>query len=235
MLSKIRVRSLVSNFAILEQKFEKAHVVAILKHFVAAKIQYQEGDWETAILAAGKLVEATTKALLRFCGKILSRGRKFHAGTALRGLERESSSIDDTVIDAGVTDVSISWVLGELIRFSSKRNKNPKEAQELVEALTGKTYLIFEEINGRFYVNMDGLSAEKTALLILYGLYPSRIREDFLRESVMRHGFSKKNANMAFRRVKHLCDTDGTGLKPRGLGRQKAEKVLDESRPRRPK
>ena len=147
-----------------------------------------------------------------------------------RGTRHDPDEVDPNEIDAGATDVSISWVLGELIRFSSKRNKNPKEAQELVEALTGKTYPFFEEIDGRFYVNIEGLSAEKTALLILYGLYPRRTSKDFLCELVERHGFSSKNANMAFRRVKRLCDIDTNGLKLRGLGRQKAEKILNAKR-----
>jgi hypothetical protein len=247
--------------AILEQKFEKSHVSSLLKHFIAAKSKYQDGDWEGAITKSGKFVEAVTKALMRFCGKALPRTRHFRAGTSLRNLEQEPTSIDDAIrivipksclfiyeiasnrgarhdpdevdpneIDASATDISISWVLGEMIRFSSKRNKNPEEAQELVEALTGKTYPIFEEIEDRFYVNLEGLSAEKTALLILYGLYPRRTGEKFLCELVERHGFSSQNSKMAFRRVKRLCDIGANGLKLRGLGRQKAEKIMDDNR-----
>jgi HEPN domain-containing protein len=150
-----------------------------------------------------------------------------------RGARHDADEVNPNEIDASTTDVTISWVLGELIRFSSKKKKVPREAQELVEALTGKTYPFFEEIDGRFYVNIEGLSAEKTALLILYGLYPRRASEDFLRELVERHGFSAKNAGMAFRRVKLLCDIDESGLKLRGLGRLRAEKILDDNRLRR--
>jgi hypothetical protein len=245
--------------AILEQKFDKVHVGSALKHFVAAKRKYQEGDWEGSISKSGKFVEAITKALLRFCGKILPKTRNFRVGNFLRNLEHEPVSIDDTIrlvipksclfiyeiasnrgarhdsdgvdpneIDAGVTDISISWILGELIRFSSRRNKDPEEARELVESLTGKTFPFFEEIEDRFYVNIDGLSAEKTALLILYGRYPRRTEEDLLRDLIERHGFSKKNAEMAFRRVKRLCDVDTNGLKLRALGRQRAEQILND-------
>lgn len=247
--------------AILEQKFEKVHVAAILKHFVAAKKKYQESDWEGSILKSGKFVEAVTKAFLKFCGKTLPRTRNFHAGSFLRNFEREPVTVDDTIrivipkcclfiyeiasnrgarhdadgidpneIDAGATDILTSWVLGELIRFASRRDKHPKEARDLVDALTGKTYPFFEEIDGRFYINIGGLSAEKTAALILYGRYPRRTNEDFLCELVERHGFSAKNAKMAFRRIKYLCDINATGLKLRGLGRQKAEKILDQYR-----
>ncbi len=250
--------------AILEQKFEKLYVDAILKHFIAAKMKYQEGDWEIAISKSGKFVEATTKALLRFCGKTLPKTRNFKAGISLRNLEQEPASIDDVIrivipkcclfiyeiannrgarhdpddvdpnqIDAGVTDISISWILGELIRFSSQRNKDPQEVQELVDAFTGKTYPIFEEIEDRFYINIKGLSAKKIALLILYGLYPRRANEKLLRELVERHGFSSKNSEMAFRGIKYLCDIGGDGLRLRGLGRQEAEKILDENRPGR--
>lgn len=247
--------------AILEQKFDKVRVAAILKHFIVAKKKYQEGDWEGSILNSGKFVEATTKALTKFCGKTLPKTRNFHAGSFLRKLEQEPTTIDDTVrivipkcclfiyeiasnrgarhdsdeidpneIDAGATEILISWVLGELIRFASKRDKHPKQARDLVDALTGKTYPFFEEIEDRFYINIDGLSAEKTAILILYGRYPRRTSEDFLCELVERHGFSWKNSKMAFRRTKNLCDINEEGLKLRGLGRQKAEEILDQNR-----
>ncbi|MDP2926654.1 MAG: hypothetical protein Q8N65_00740 [bacterium] len=246
---------------ILEQKFEKIHVEAALKHFVSSKRKYQESDWEGSISKSGKFVEAVTKALLKFCGKILPKTRNFRASSFLRNLECGSASVDDTIrivipkcclfiyeiasnrgarhdsdeinpneIDAGATDILNSWVLGELIRFSSKRNKNPEEARDLVEALTAKTYPFFEEIDGKFYININGLSAEKTATLILYGRYPRRTSENFLCELVERHGFSSKNAKMALKRTKYLCDTNATGLRLRGLGRQKAEKILDQHR-----
>jgi len=249
--------------AILEQKFEKFHVGSILKHFIAAKSKYQNGDWEGAIAKSSQFVEAVTKALVRSCGKTLPKTRHFRAGIFLRNLEQEPASVDDAVrivipksclfiyeiasnrgarhdpdevnpneIDATATDVSISWVLGEMIRFSSKRDKKPEEAQELVETLARKTFPIFENIDGRLYVNIEGLSAEKTAQLILYGLYPSRISEDSLRDLIRRHGFSFKNADMACRRIRPFCDVGKTGMKLRGLGRQKAEKVLDDHRPR---
>lgn len=246
---------------ILEQKFDKGHISAALRHFAAAKIRYQDGDWEGAILKSGKFVEAVTKALLRFCGKTVTRTRTFRAGNFLRSLEQESASIDDTIriiipkcclfiyeiasnrgarhdpdgidpneIDAGATGILNSWVLGELIRFSSKRSKDPREAQDLVESLTGKAYPFFEEIDDKLYVNIENLSAEKTALLILYGRHPRRTEEGFLCDLVERHGFSSKNAKMAFRRIKRLDDINISGLKLRSLGRQKAEKILSDER-----
>ena len=143
-----------------------------------------------------------------------------------RGARHDPDEIDPNEIDAGVVDVAISWVLGELIRFSSRRDKNPQEAQELVEALTGRTYPLFEEIDDRFYINIERLSAEKTALLILYGRYPRRTEEEFLFELVKNHGFSVENSRLALRRTKYLCDFNDQGWKLRGLGRQKADKIL---------
>lgn len=147
-----------------------------------------------------------------------------------RGARHDPDGIDPNEIDANIVDMSISWTLGELIRFASRRDKDPKEAQELVEALTGKIYPFFEEIDGRFYVNLQGLSAEKTALLILYGLYPHRIGKEILCDLVVRHGFSSNNSEMAFSRVKNLCDIDDNGIKLRSIGRQKAEQVLSNNR-----
>ena len=248
----------VKTKTVLGRKFEKVHVSAILQHLIEAKRKKQRGDWEGSILRSGKFVEAVTKALLRFCGMKVPKGRQFKAGVLLRSLENAPTSIDDTIrlviprcclfiyeiasnrgarhdpeevdpneIDAGATDVLISWVLGELIRFSSKRAKDPKEALELVASLTEKIYPFFEEIDGRFYVNIEGLSAEKTALLILYNRYPRRITKDFLYELVKRHGFSSNNAGMAIRRVMPFCDVSASGLRIRGLGRERAEKILN--------
>lgn len=147
-----------------------------------------------------------------------------------RGARHDPDGVDPNEIDANIVNVSISWTLGELIRFASRRDKDPKEAQELVEALTKKVYPYFEEIDGRFYVNIQGLSAKETALLILYGRYPSRTDKNYLYEMVERHGFSSKNAKVAFSRVKNLCDIDGNGIKLRSIGIQKAEQVLNSDR-----
>ncbi|RLC37804.1 hypothetical protein DRH29_00075 [candidate division Kazan bacterium] len=143
-----------------------------------------------------------------------------------RGARHDTDEVDANEIDAGVIDISISWVLGELIRFASKRSKDPEEAQELVEALAGKTYPFFEEIEDRFYVNIEGLSAKKTALLILYGRYSRRTKPDILLKLVERHGFSSKNADMAVRRVKKICDINERGMRLRSIGIKKAEMLL---------
>lgn len=150
-----------------------------------------------------------------------------------RGARHDPDEVNPNEIDAAVTDICISWVLGEMIRFASRRNKNPEEARELVEMLARKTFPVFENIDGRLYVNIEGLSAEKMAQLILCGHYPSRISENSLCDLIRRHGFSLANAKMACKRVKHLCDIAEAGMKLRGLGRQKAEKVLGDSRPTR--
>ncbi len=147
-----------------------------------------------------------------------------------RGARHDPDGVDPNEIDANIVDMSISWTLGELIRFASRRDKDPKEAQELVEALTGKVYPYFEEIDGRFYINIQGLSAKETALLILYGRYPLRTDKNYLYEMVERHGFSSTNAKMASSRVKNLCDIDKNGIKLRSIGIQKAEQVLNSDR-----
>lgn len=144
-----------------------------------------------------------------------------------RGARHDPDGVDPNEIDANIVDVSISWTLGELIRFASRRDKDPKEAQELVEKLTGKVYPYFEEIDGRFYVNIQGLSAKETALLILYGRYPKRTDKNYLIDMVKRHGFSSSNASMAFTRIKNLCDTNENEVKLRNTGIQKAEQVLN--------
>ena len=147
-----------------------------------------------------------------------------------RGARHDPDLVDPNEIDAGVVDVTISWILGELIRFSSKKNKNPTEARGLIEALTGKTFPFFEEIDDRFYVNINGLSATDVAMLVLYGRYPRRTEEEYLIDLVKRHNFSKNNANTAISRIRKYCDLNIDGYKLRGNGRIKAEYILDTSK-----
>ncbi len=204
--------------AILGQRFEKTHVSSILKHFTAAKGKYQDADWEGAISKSGKFVEATTKALMRFCGKTLPKTRHFHAGPFLRKLEQEPTSIDDTI--------RIVIPKSCLFVYEIASNRGARHDPDEVNPNE------FEEIDGRLYVNIEGISAEKISQLILYGLYPKRVTEDSLRDSIKRHGFSTENARMACRRISRLCDIGENGMKLRGLGRQKAEEILNENRSR---
>jgi len=143
-----------------------------------------------------------------------------------RGGRHDSDDIVANEMDARAIIPVISWVLAELVRFASLGKSDPDKARVLIEKITEKVYPYFEEIDERTYVNIDGLSARKIALLLLYHRYPDRISRQDLIDAVRRHGPSKKNAETALSRLQTLVD-DTNGLwKLRGLGCQEAESLL---------
>jgi hypothetical protein len=224
-----------------------------LKHYSAAVEKYVVGDWEGAIQKAGKFVEAVTKALFLFCGGTIASARQFKAGNELRQLENRAGypdairisvpraaaavyeiannrgarhdphDIEANEMDAPAVMPGISWVLAELIRFAGAGD--PASAMAMTQEFTRKRYPHFEEISGRPYVNLDGTPGE-IALLILYSIYPKRIRRSELVEMVKKHGASQSAATAAVHRIKHLIDDENGMWLLRGAGRQEAETVL---------
>lgn len=244
--------------AVLIQRFDARHVDAALKHFSAAVEKYVLEDSEGVLVRAGKFVEAVTKALMLHCGKTISNPRRFSAGSELRQLEQAAASFSDVIrlvipracifaydvtsnrggrhdahdIDANVMDASVvmpimSWVLAEMVRFSSG-NSDTDAATALIEELTNKTYPYFEEIDGRPYVNIDGLKPGEVALLLLYSSYPKRISRQTLVDLVRRHGHTDSAATTAVHRLKNLVDDQDGDWKLRGIGRQRGEALLKE-------
>ena len=45
-----------------------------------------------------------------------------------------------------------SWILAELVRFCASNGLSPDEARKIVESVIERRYPIFEEIEGRIYV-----------------------------------------------------------------------------------
>ena len=129
-------------------------------------------------------------------------------------------------MDAIAVVQNISWVLAELIRLSRKGALKPDDAADLVDSLMEKQYPDIEEIDGRLYVNRDGLSAPDIALLLLERKYPARFRRDELLNTLLRHSVTKNSAQVAVTRIKKYTDDDGQGnLKLRANGRQKAANI----------
>jgi len=144
-----------------------------------------------------------------------------------RGARHDPDEIDSNKMDAVVVVQNISWILAEMIRFSQKGSIAPDQAIGLVEELMEKKYPIFEEIDGRLYVNKEGLSALETAMLLLNFRYPNRVRKQYLTDMLMRHNFTRKNSKMAISRVIKFVDDDAEGnIKLRGIGRVKADSIL---------
>jgi hypothetical protein len=128
-------------------------------------------------------------------------------------------------MDARVVIPTISWVLAELVRYSSD-SADTSKAMSIIDDLTIKVYPNFENIDGRTYLNYKKAGAPDVALLLLYDAYPKRLTRDELIAAVIRHGHKASASKMAVHRLGNLVDeADGT-LKLRATGRQKAEEFL---------
>jgi hypothetical protein len=241
--------------SILVTKFPSVYVTAALKHFSEAVGKYQRGDWEGSLLKIGKFVEAVTKCLYIYCGQSLPPTRRFKVGVIVKNLEQlgnyddtvrilipkacvfiydiannrgarhDPEGIDPNKMDASVAIPIVSWVLAELVRFADGK-ADLKVAMLLVEGLSTKKYPYFEDIDGRTYINLKGLSARDVGLLILNAIYPKRITREQLIDMIHRHNFSKNSARVATQRLKGSVDDDNDNWKLRGIGLQEAEKML---------
>jgi len=195
-----------------------------------------------------------------FCGKTLPSTRSFKASKELRSLEQlDSVAFSDTVrivvpkgsifiyeivnnrgrhdadeIDANEMDArllipAMSWVLAELLRFATK-GTDPHQAMKLIDSISSKVYPLFEDINGRTYLNINGLEPGNIGLLILYFIYPKRISRKNLIEQVIRHGVKPNTANVAIHRLKAFVDENDEGWKLRLTGKIKAEEIISNLR-----
>jgi hypothetical protein len=145
--------------------------------------------------------------------------------TSNRGARHDPEELDPNEMDATAAISICSWILAELVRFSAKEDIDIDEAKEIVDSLMKRRYPIFEEIDGRVYVNRY-TSAPECALLILYRLYPRRVDMKTLVDLLTRHRF--RRTALKFERLKQYVDIDSDGnILLRATGRQKAEQILN--------
>lgn len=141
-----------------------------------------------------------------------------------RGGRHDANDIDANAIDSTTIVPLLSWVLAEMVRICST-GRDTALASSLIEELTNKTYPYFENIDGRTYVNCDGLKGPEYALLLLYDAYPKRINRKDLKDAIIRHGIKQGAAAMVVNRLT-VVDDDNGNLKLRANGREKAEMLL---------
>ena len=108
-----------------------------------------------------------------------------------RGGRHDAGDIDANPMDVTAIMPLMSWVVAEMVRLCSTGN-DTDAAMALIKSLTNKKYSLFEEINGRVYVNIDKLGAPDYALLILYKAYPKRIKRQDLIDLVEKTWGNKK-------------------------------------------
>jgi hypothetical protein len=141
-------------------------------------------------------------------------------------LGRHDTELDPHAMDATAVMPMGSWVLAELVRFSSPTTDRDA-ATALILALTAKVVPFFEVIEGRTYIhNAHELKPEEIAVLLLYHAYPGRVAYDELVRAVKRHGIAQSSTYRGIARLKNFVDVDQSGWVLRAGGRQKAEALL---------
>ena len=240
----------------LKDKFVgKKHVDAAVKHFGRMVQDYQKSEWDDANAKAGKFVEAALKALVTEAGETPASGKAFRAGNILdtidkktalpdslrltipracrfvyeiasnRGARHDADETEANEMDAKAVVALCSWILAEMVSYSQK-GMDLDEAKEAVDGLTRRKYPFMEEIDGRVYWDIAN-SAREAALLILYGVYPTRMSEESLVRQVARHGYSQKNAKMGVQRIRtRVDDDDHRNLRLRNVGVREAEELI---------
>lgn len=146
--------------------------------------------------------------------------------TSNRGGRHDSEDVNANEMDCSTTLPVCAWILAELVRFSAKGSMNVEEAKKIIDSLTERRYSIFEEIEGRVYVDDKKFkSAPECALLILSKLFPRRTSKVELTAFIKRHGF--KESAVKFERLSTYIDTDGNDkILLRATGRRKAAEIL---------
>jgi hypothetical protein len=147
--------------------------------------------------------------------------------TSNRGARHDSEEVNSNEMDAATVSPVCAWILAELVRFSAKGSMSIEEAKKIIDSLTERRYPIFEEIDGKIYVDVKKIkSAIECALLILYRSYPERISRENLVKSIRLHGFSK--SSIKFERLSPYIDiNESDEILLRATGRRKAEEILN--------
>jgi len=196
-----------------EQAIAKAakFVEAVLKSLVlrtggTLPTSSREFKVDRAINELGQLAQVSFPDSVRLT---IPRACRFAYDVACnRGARHDPDEIDPNEMDANVVTAISSWILAEMIRYSQKGALDSSAASELVRGLTERKYPFVEEIEGRVYFHIDGISAPDAAILTLWHRHPARRTKEQIIASVIRHGHNRKNAQMAVARLGRLVDVD---------------------------
>jgi hypothetical protein len=148
-----------------------------------------------------------------------------------RGARHDPNEVDPNEMDATAAVSNLSWILAELVRFAGKGTFSFTEVSELISGLIERRFPLMEMIDGRVYFHLKNRSAREIGLLLLSGAHPGRLSQEELVESIMRHRFSRKNAQVAITRLRKVVDSDASGnlrlLRP---GLMEAEQIMSAER-----
>lgn len=128
-----------------------------------------------------------------------------------RGARHDPDEVDPNELDANVVVSTSSWVLAELLRYSQKGHISDEETRNLIAGLVERRFPIIEDIDGRTYFHITGLSARQIAILALWRNHPARLTRKQLLEALARHHVSSSNAATALTRITTVIDIDDNG------------------------
>jgi hypothetical protein len=143
-----------------------------------------------------------------------------------RGARHDPGEVNPNEMDATTNCSTCSWILAELTRLSSKNSLDISQAKLLVDSLVERQYPIFENIDGRIYVEKNKYGgAIECALLILYSLGNNRISKKELLRQLQINGI--KTSSINFDRLKPFIDIDNNKeILLRNSGRIRAEQII---------
>jgi len=128
-----------------------------------------------------------------------------------RGGRHDAGDIDPNQMDATMALSACSWILAELVRVAQKGTLDVNAAAELVASLNERKLPFMEDVDGRLYFSLKGLSAKDVAHLTLWQIHPRRMSKKDLIAAAKRHGNSEANAAVGISRLKRIVDDDGKG------------------------
>jgi hypothetical protein len=245
---------------LLQSKLPARHVTAAIAHYQSAVVEYQKRVWDNATVKTGKFVEAVLKALAAHAGIAVPAGRAFKVEVYINGLAQatgaadtvrltipracrfiyevasnrgarhDADEVNPSEMDATVALNLSAWVVSELLRYTQKGGDLDRTAS-LVSGLMERRYPFIEEVDGRVYFHVRGMSAREAALLTLWYRYPTRVPREELARALRRHRFSVENTNKALARIAATVDDDGSGrLRLLIPGLREAERLIDGAR-----
>lgn len=206
-------------------KFVEAALKAIATHCGVAFGSGRNFKADTVINALGQLPSGSQDDSLRIT--IPRACRIVYDIASNRGARHDPDEIDPNSMDANLAVSTCSWILAEMVRYAQKNAVDPSQAVAIVEALIEKKYPSVEEVEGRVYFHAKKKSAPDTGLVILARRYPKKIERSELILAISRNGFTRKNAEVAVRRITKYLDKDGSGgLRLLNPGLKRAEELI---------
>jgi len=203
-----RVNSAISYFVACIQKFEEGDweisltkagkfieaVIKLLWVYAGKSLPAKEKDFKATAFAQ-KIIDQIDTTTIPDDGIRLQIPRVsifVYDIASNRGGRHDSDEVNANEMDSSTILPVCSWILAELFRFSAKNLISIEEAKKVIDSLTERRYPIFEEIEGRIYVdNKKFKSAPECSLLILYKIYPKRISKNTLVDLLKRHNFKQ--------------------------------------------